>query len=181
MWTWLLNPKNLLLVALAALLITASGLYLWERGSLNEKETTIAKQAADILARDKNIADLNGQVADYQANIAAARKAQVEMQRIIDEAPTEAEMETTAKLVIGGDDEKKLDNLFMYFNNGGVHVNPNSSAKAGAEVLSKTTTANTGNPVKQRYSFDQIMNNCRTVIIYALEFEKTEACHESGN
>ena len=81
---WYLNPKNLLLMAAAVLIIVIGGLFLWQRVEVANQKTTIAKQAASILDLQKANADLQGQVADYKANIAAMKKAKAEQQAIAD-------------------------------------------------------------------------------------------------
>jgi hypothetical protein len=182
MWTWLLNPKNLLLVALAALFIAAGGLFLWERGEVNAKDTTIAKQAGDILDLQKTNAGLQGQIADYQANLAAIKKAQVEQQAVANNtaALLAKANKITANCVIGGDDEKTIDSITNDFNNSGVLLpvqTTGGSPEAGAAGVSKANTPNTGNT--QRYTVKQIVQNYLTLIDYTLQLEKTVSCYEA--
>jgi len=183
---WYLNPKNLLLIAFALLFIVCGGLFLWERAEVNAKNTTIAKQAADIVAKDKSIADLNGQIADYQANLAAIKKAQAEQQVIANNTATllAKANKITANCVIGGDDENTIDSITNDFNNAGGVLLPVQTAGGGAETgatgVSKAGAPNTGNPVKQRYTVKQIVQNYLTLIDYTLQLEKTEACYESN-
>jgi hypothetical protein len=180
MWTWLLNPKNLLLVALAALFIVIGGLYLWEKGEVANQKTTIAKQAASILDLQKTNADLQGQVADYKANIVAMQRAQLKQQQIANNtAQLSAKVETIkTECVIGGDDEKTIDDVTNDFNNGGVFAPANSGTETGAKVLSASVAPNAGSPAKQRYTVKQIVENYLAVINYTLQLEETIKCYQ---
>ena len=135
---WYLNPKNLLLMAAAVLIIVIGGLFLWQRVEVANQKTTIAKQAASILDLQKANADLQGQVADYKANIAAMKKAKAEQQAIADStASLLAKAQTiTANCIIGGDDEKVIDSITFDFNNHGM-LPPVQATPGGAEASGK--------------------------------------------
>lgn len=168
---WYLNPKTLALIVLAAAVIYFGSAYLIQR-------TTIAKQAADIQTKDKSIADLNGQVKDYKANIAAAKKAHAAQQQIADETArllAEAN-KITAACTLGGDDEKTLSVYTYYFNSGGLRV-AGSDSKAGPKVLPAAGPARAGG---SGWTLRQLAENYLIVIDYTLKMEKTIGCYEAS-
>ena len=146
---------------------------------LKSQQTTIAKNEATILDLKKTNADLQGQVADYKKNIAAMKKAQREQQIIADNTATllAQAQQITANCLIGGKDEKTIDGISLYFNNGGV-LNGTGDSKTNGKVLPASGAPDPGNPVKQRYSVKQIIENYLTVIDYTLKLEKTVNCYE---
>jgi cell division protein FtsB len=169
----------ILLAIIAALAILGGIQYV---RVLHDK-TTIAKQAASILDLQKTNTDLNGQVADYKANIVAMQKTQAAQQKIANNTATlSAQAQTiTANCILGVDDEKKIDNISAYFNAGGVLDSIAGNPKADEKVLPKTGKADAGHPVRQRYSVKQIVENYLTVIDYTLQLEDTVKCYESIN
>jgi hypothetical protein len=181
---WYLNPKNIALMLLGVLFLVVGTLYLIQRTTVAKQVTTIETQKKDILDLKKTNTELQGQIADAKANVLAAQEAQRNIQTAHNNAAvlSNEARKITATCIIGGKDEKRIDDVFMYFNDGGLLNNPISNSKTGKEVLSETDKANSSNTVKQRYSLNQIIQNCATVISYVVELEKgTIACYEGGN
>ena len=182
---WYLNPKNIILMVLAVLTLSASGLYLWQRVELKNKEITIAKQTATILDNDKTIAALNGQVKDYENVIAAIKQTVIDQQQII--ADAESMMNSIEKindeLFVGGAYGKAFCNIVEYFNNGGhvvdiVYQDSDSGAKAGGQVLSTASKAGTGKAsCYTKWPVKMMVSNTLKLIAYSLEWEKTGICY----
>ena len=166
MITWLLNPKNLLLTALAVLVIVIGGLYLWQRN-------TVVKQAGQIDALTITNTDLAAQVADYKTNIVAAKKAQKEQQKITNDAA--ALMAAVNKIketkCLEAKNEKTISGITYFFNSRGLL--DAGSAKAGGEVLSGSNA-----PGADGWTIKQIVENYLVIIDYVLKLEKTLECYE---
>ena len=181
--TFLLNPKNLLLIALLLLAVAGGSLFLWEKAEVEKGKVTIATQAGQITDLQKTNADLQGQVADYKANLAAIQKAQAEQQAIANiTASLQAKTQTiTSKCEVNEDDQKVIDSITSDFNNAGVLplVQAGSgSPKASPEGVSKTDTPSSGN--SQRYTLKIIIENYLNLINYTLQLERTNACYSEG-
>lgn len=75
MWTWLLNPKNLLLAALTALCVSLLILSLWYRGSYahSVSEAKIAKA---------EVAEQKSQLEEYARDMTLMKAHQARMQEI---------------------------------------------------------------------------------------------------
>ena len=176
---FLLNPKNLLLIALLLLAVAGGSLFLWEKAEVEKGKVTIATQAGQITDLQKTNADIQGQVADYKANLVAIRKAQAEQQAIANiTASLQAKTQTiTSKCEVNEDDQKVIDSITSDFNNAGMLAPADSGSKAGAESVSKTDTPGSGN--SQRYTLKIIIENYLNLINYTLQLERTNACYET--
>lgn len=174
--TFLKNPKNILILILAALILALGFLFLWQRISIKEKEITITEQKADIKGLKESVADLQGQVADYKKQIEKQKAVAVSHQAIENEtAKLRAEIqEIKSQCALGANDEKIIDDVTDYFNSG---VFKAGNSKADRKVLSTSGKANASNP---RWSVRQIVDNYIVVIDYALKLEKTIDCYEKG-
>ena len=168
---WYLKPTNWLLIALIAALAYFGAGYLIQR-------TTIAKQQGVITSQAVQIAGLQGQVADYKKNIAAAKKAQQAQQKIADNTArllAEAR-KISAACTLGGEDEKILSAYTYYFNSGGMRRQANGDRAVRGEVLPETGAANAGG---SGWTLKNLAENYLFVIDYALQLEKTVDCYET--
>jgi len=176
--TFFLNPKNLIIIVLALLIAAISGLYLWQRGAIKEKEITITKQAGDILALQVAKKDLEGQVTDYKANIATMKKTQVQQQQITTDTAglmiQAAKIETN--VLLEAEDEKIISDATYYFNHGVLRTTGSSDSKTSGEVLPAANAAGTDRP---HWTIRQIIENYLIVIDYVLKLEKTVQCYET--
>lgn len=173
-----LNPKNLAIIILAAAIAAVSGLYLWQRGTLKDKEITITRQTADITALNKTNADLQGQVSDYKKAIAVARKTQQEQQQIANntvELQTQI-VEVKTKCTVEAQDEKTLSDITYFFNSRGLRSPSDSNTKTGREILPEASSAGAG----RSWTIKQLVTNYLVIIDYALQLERTVDCYESN-
>ena len=143
MWTWLLNPKNMILVALAALLIVVGGLFLWQRTAKVELEAERDKLKLEAVAKTEIIDQL-------QINIAQIKLNQDRQQAI--ERATGKLREDVAridgKLGLGGFENEVAQKISDYFNTsgfGGV-LAERSDSSFDTEVLPKTVKAGADSP-----------------------------------
>jgi hypothetical protein len=133
--TWLLNPKNIIMVALAALLIVIGGLFLWQRVAKVELESERDKLKAENIAKAEIIDQL-------QVNITQIKLNQDRQQKI--EQATGKLREDVAgireDILLGGEYENAVAaDITQHFNSGGVLAEPSDSAKP-LGVLPKTDT-----------------------------------------
>ena len=179
---WYLNPKNIVLMALGAFVIGLVILGGIQRMTVLSQKTTIAKQADELLAKEKTIADLNGQVADYKAGIVAAKKAQEEQQKIANDMAallTEAQnIKSTCE--VGENDAKIIDKFVDYWNAGGVLQSVsqgNSDTKTGAKELLKTNQTSVN---KTHWTVKNIVTNLvKPLMEYGGDWEKSGVCYET--
>ncbi|MEN6567814.1 MAG: hypothetical protein ABFC57_16145 [Veillonellales bacterium] len=177
LWTLLKNPKNLAIALLGVLVLICGFLYLWQRVSLKAKETTIATQKASIEALSVMVKDLTGQVSEYKAQVVKQKAVAVQQQAVENETAKLREQinKIKSQCVLGVEDEKIVDDVTTYFNNG---VRSRSSdPKIGRQVLPAASKADTFNP---RWTIRQIVDNYIIVIDYSLKMEKTLNCYEGG-
>ena len=180
----MLGIKNYLIYALITAFVIVGGLYLWQR-------STVIKQKAEINALTVTKAELEGQVADAKANIAAAKKSQKEQQKIANDAAT-----LLAKVgninptkCLEAKDEKTISDITYFFNSRGL-LTVDSNTKTGGEVLptaGKTDTDGSApleaftSKAGPGWTTRQIVENYLRVIDYSLKLEKTVSCYETGN
>lgn len=189
--TWFLNPKNLMLCVLALIVVAVSGLYLWQRAALKgkdavitRKDVVITQQAGDIATMQRANVDLQGQIRDYKANLAAARKTQKAQQSIqtATAAIREEVLQIKTVVILEESDEKIISDATYYFNSGGMRRpaigDTTGHSKAGGKVLSG---AGSPDPDRSRHwTVKQIMSNYLELIDYALKLEKTVGCYEEN-
>lgn len=124
MWTIILtflkNPKNLLILILAVLVLTCGAVVLFQRGSLAKSKGKIELQSAEIeryKAAQKAYADLIDQYAEQV----------VKWQKLAEshQAITNATAKETVKIkyikskcTLEGEDAKAVNGVFNYFNHG---------------------------------------------------------------
>lgn len=166
---WYLNPKNILLMVLAVLVIVVGGLYLWQRN-------TVVKQAGQIDALTITNKELSGQVVIYKKNIADMKKTQKEQQRIADETASLMAYVSQMKesKCLGVKDEKTLSDITFYFNSRGLLTASDNSAdrKGMSEASSADITG---------WTIKQMTENQLILVDYILKLEKTVNCYETGN
>ncbi len=163
---WYLNPKNIILMILAVVVIIVSGLYLWQRN-------TVVKQAGQINALTVTNVDLTGQISDYKSTILAAKKAQKEQQKITNDAASImiSVNKIKATKCIGEKDEKTISDITYFFNSRGLL--DAGSTKADGEVLPVSNSTDVSG-----WTIKQITENYLIVIDYVLKLEKTIECYE---
>lgn len=168
---WYLKPSNWLLIALCGAVVYFGAGYLVQRATIARQEGTITNLSAEN-------AGLKGQVADYKKNIAAAKKAQAEQQKVADQTArllAEAR-KITAACTLGGEDEKILSAFTYYFNSGGLRRDADGSAAVRAEVLSETGAPHSAG---SGWTLKNLAENYLAVIDYALQLERTVNCYET--
>jgi hypothetical protein len=165
--------EKYIIIALAALLVIVSGLYLWQR-------ITVVKQKCQIDSLTVANKDLQGQVADYKNNVLAAKLAQIEAQKIADETSgllAEAQ-KINSTCVLGRDDEKVISDITSYFNVGGL-LQPVSTgnSKTSGKNVSKAGTSDINRP---HWTIKQIAINYGLIAKYAVGLERvTVSCYEN--
>jgi hypothetical protein len=185
--------QKYLIYVLVAALVIIGGLYLWQR-------ITVVKQKAEINTLTVTKAELEGQIADAKANVAAAKKSQKEQQKIANDAAI-----LLAKVgninptkCLEAKDEKTISDITYFFNSRGLLI-ADSDPKAGGEVLPAAGKADADRPdplapirngglltgleasaskAGPGWTTRQIVENYLTVIDYTLKLEKTVSCYE---
>lgn len=170
---WYLQIRNLAIIVLAGAVAVFGALYLWQRGTLKEREAQVTRLTA------ANI-EMQGQIDDYKKGIKNMKKAQAAQQKVADGvAGLVADAEKIKNsATIGAEDEKIISDLVRYFNSGGMRAAGSDSAKTGGVVLSegnKDDAAHAGWEVK-RVAADIIA----PLVEYSLQLEKTVQCYEGG-
>jgi len=137
MWTWLLQPKNMILVALAACLITLSGFYLWQR-------TTVAELTGENDRLNTAVNEQRAIIKALEANLEAARQAQARMQKIEKMTATIQESINKLKPKDLTDEERTVArDITGYFNTRLLPVSlQDRNGSAGAKVLPTTDKTN---------------------------------------
>ncbi|MDD5292576.1 MAG: hypothetical protein PHY46_05310 [Candidatus Omnitrophica bacterium] len=168
------NPKNILILALAVLVILIGLLSLWQRVSLKVKDNTITEQKASIAGLNVTNRDLAAQIADYKTQT-IRQKALTAAQQAVENTTAYYKAEISkikSQCVLGAEDEKIIDDVTLYFNNG--VFSRGGDSKASGQILSTTGKADAYNP---RWTIRQIVDNYIIVIDYALKMEKTIQCY----
>lgn len=141
---WYLNPKNILLIALAVISVVASFMYVWQRN-------TVVKQKGEIKALTITNADLNAQIEDYKSAIVKIKKAQKEQQKIAnDTASLKLEINRMKeKKCLEAQDEKIISDVTHFFNSHGVLM-PGDSKTSGKVLPTTNPPATSGMQGQQR-------------------------------
>ena len=144
MWTWLLNPKNLALCILAALLVTATITGLWYR-------STVIAAKAEVARLELSNKQYQDQLGLMQDNINEMKKSQDRMRKI--EANTGALRESVSKidnkLQIGGQYEATIANSITdYFNTGVLPDSLRKTSDSTGKVLPVSNEAGVGPPAE---------------------------------
>jgi uncharacterized membrane protein affecting hemolysin expression len=131
---WYLNPKNIILMALAALVIVIGGLYLWQRN-------TVIKQKGEINALTVANAGLMSQVGEYKMQIVKLKKAQAAQQVIANNTAALISQIGMLKTncILEKEDEKVINGITNYFNNSGVLPKAGDTS-ADRKVLPETNS-----------------------------------------
>jgi len=131
MAAWFLKPKNAALCILTLLIISIGGLYLWQRN-------TVTRQAAEVKQLTLSNDSLRSEIVAYKANLEAAKKVQEAHQVINNHTQTIREQikYIQADCKLGEQDEKIINNITAYFNNGvrGTNGDPKTSGKVLPET-----------------------------------------------
>lgn len=124
MWTvlfsFLKNPKNILIVVIAVLLTAASFWILAQKVKIEKQNTTIESQAKDIAYFAEIQMMLERQIRDYRDNLKDIKKLQKAQQDITTNTASLSENLKTlkSKCVLEGEDAKTINDLVDYFNTG---------------------------------------------------------------
>jgi hypothetical protein len=172
---WYLSPKNWLIAGLLMMGIVVGGLYLWQKVEVKSLQITIAKQDGEISSLNVVKVGLEGQVKDYQTNIANMKKLQSQHQKVEDDSIVLLEEINTMldTKCIGGKDEETISDITFFFNSRGLLSA--GSTKADGEVLPETDKTNFSG-----WSTRQLVENYLILVEYALKLEGTVACYESN-
>jgi hypothetical protein len=170
---WYLQMRNLAIIALACAVAVLGPLYLWQRGTLKEREAQVNNLTAANIA-------IQGQIDDYKKGVKNMKKAQAEQQKVADGmAGLVADAEKIKNsATIGAEDEKIISDLVRYFNSGGMRAAGSDGTKTGRAVLpegNKDDASRAGWEVK-RVAADIIA----PLVEYSLQLEKTVQCYEGG-
>jgi hypothetical protein len=153
-------------VVIAALLC----LFLWERA-------VIVKDEAKIVSLQITQAEMQGKINDYEKNIKEAKATEQRQHKIAAELAIERQKISDNKTAcIGGDDEKTLDSITYYFNNG---MYADRSAETSGKVLPTTGKTGIDNSGKPRWQIKMLIENYFALIEYALELKATVECQEA--
>lgn len=175
---WYLNPKNIVLMALGILLVAVSIAGGIQYVRVLQAAKTITELSANVESLKKDKIDLQAQVNDYKANIAAAKKAQARQQAIGDSTATQwAKLQDfKTDVIMEASDEKILSDYTYYFNSHGLRrTQARSDSKAGKKVLS--SPGPTGADRSHRWTVKQLAANYLQLIDYILKYEETEKCY----
>lgn len=120
-WTFLKNPKNLIIVILATLFVLCMGVVLYQRASLATKTAKVELQQAEIdryKATQKAYAQL---IDNYAGQVVKWQKLAEKQQAITNATAKESVkikyIKSDCKLENG--DAKTVNNIAEYFNSGG--------------------------------------------------------------
>lgn len=181
MTMWYLNLKNIALMFLGVLLIAVSIAGGIQYARVLKAAKTITEQTASIEELTKDKKDLQGQVDDYKADIAAAKKAQARQQAIQDFTATYwAQLQDfKTDVVMEASDEKILSDYTYYFNSHGLRRTQAGSgdSKARGKVLSSPGSTGADRPDNHRWTVRQLAANYLQLIDYILKYEETEKCY----
>lgn len=118
--SFLKNPKNILIVALAILVLTFGTVVLFQRGSLALKSAKVAEQSAEIeryKAVQKAYIDL---IDDYTTQIVKLQKLAESHQAITNQTAKETVKikYIKSKCILEGEDAAIINGVIEYFNTG---------------------------------------------------------------
>lgn len=119
-WTFLKNPKNLIITILAVLFIICMGMILYQRASLASKEAKIATLSKDVEIYRANEKEMQKQFLEYVEQVAKMKKVIADHQTISNATAKEFVKIKYIKsdCKIGGDDAKIINGVVDYFNHG---------------------------------------------------------------
>ena len=117
MWT---NPKNILIAALAALVLIVGGIMLFQKASLAKAKAEVKAQAGVIAQYKQNEIAFQSQIASYADQVIKLKKLAESHQATSTQT---AKVVTKIKYIknkciLGGDDAKITNDMFGYFNTG---------------------------------------------------------------
>ena len=120
-WTILKNPKNILILVLAALVLVGGGVVLFQRASLATKTAKIETQAKDIERFKAAQAAYQKTVEDYAAQVIKWRKMAESQQAVTNQTAKEVVKikYVKNKCTMEGDDAKIINGMFDYYNSAG--------------------------------------------------------------
>lgn len=120
-WTLLKNPKNILILVLAALVLVGGGVVLFQRASLATKAAKIETQAKDIEQFKAAQAAYQKTVEDYAAQVIKWRKMAESQQAVTNQTAKEVVKikYVKNKCTMEGDDAKIINGMFDYYNSAG--------------------------------------------------------------
>lgn len=119
-WTFIKNPKNLIIVILAVLFVLCMGIVLYQRASLATKTAQVDKQAVEI-ERYKATQKAYSQLADDYAGQVVKWQELAKKQQMITNATAKEVVKikyVKSDCKLGGDDANIVNGVFQYFNSG---------------------------------------------------------------
>lgn len=119
-WTFLKNPKNLIIVILAAAVLTFGAVVLFQRGSLAKSDAKVKEQSAEIERYKESQAAYQKTVEAYADQVIKLQKLNESHQAIGNQT---AKVVTKIKYIksdckLGGEDAKIVNGVVDYFNTG---------------------------------------------------------------
>lgn len=166
---WYLNPKNILLAALLALVVVIGGLYLWQRN-------TVVRQAGEITNLTVANTGLTTQVGTYKKNIADMKRTQKEQQQIANDSAALMSYVSQMKesKCLGVKDEETISDITFYYNSGGLLTARGDNPASGKSV----PETDTASAYKPDWSVKQLVENYLILTDYVLQLERTVNCYE---
>lgn len=118
--TFIKNPKNILILVLAALVLVGGAAFLIQRVSIAKQKTTIATQAKDIEGYKQAQVAYQTAIGEYEDQVVKLKKLNESHQAISDQTAKEIVKikYIKSKCTLEGEDAKVVNNLFNYFNHG---------------------------------------------------------------
>jgi hypothetical protein len=119
-WTFIKNPKNLIITILAVLFVVSMGMILWQRASIATKAAKVELQRAEIdryKATQKAYAEL---IDDYTGQVVKLKQI-AEKQQVITNATAKEVVKIKyikSSCKLEGNDAKIINGVVDYFNSG---------------------------------------------------------------
>ena len=124
-WTFIKNPKNLIIVILAVLFVLCMGIVLYQRASLATKTAKVEAQATEIERYKATQKAYQGLIDDYAGQIIKLREVVKAHQTITNNTAKEVVkikyVKSNCKLE--GEDVRIVNGIAEYFNSGGMRDN----------------------------------------------------------
>jgi predicted site-specific integrase-resolvase len=120
LWSFLKNPKNILLLILAALVVFGTGVVLFQRVSIANQKTTIETQAKDIEGYERAQEAYRLAMTEYADQVTRWKKLAESQQAIANQTAKEIIKikYIQSKCVLEGKDAKIVNGIVDYFNSG---------------------------------------------------------------
>jgi uncharacterized membrane protein len=134
MWTtiitWIMNPKNLIMMILGVCLILVTGYAGIKYVQVAAREKTIATQAADLKLKMAEIQTQKDQLAMMETNIMNIRAARESMRKVAAaNKKLKAQIAQLSEVKDDGKEAQVYSGMFDFFTSGGVSDVPSTKAR----------------------------------------------------